>query len=79
MGFLFKKEKKYYWINWIIDIILAIAFIWFSFQVREMMLSCRKSSTVPNFSNFSINQTQTFCKELGCYIDKNISNESIGE
>lgn len=47
-----KKGKKYYILDWIFDLLVAGAFIYLSFQVREMMLQC----VCPTF-NFTLNST----------------------
>jgi hypothetical protein len=71
MGFLFKNKSKHYYINWGFDLLLAAGFIFFSFQVREMMLACKicpatsTNITKMDFSNFGVWNNQTFCTGIG--------------
>jgi hypothetical protein len=65
MGYLADKLKKrgskYYYIDWITDIALAITFIYLSFQVREMMLHCTCPSqyNITNITPILLNNTTT--------------------
>jgi len=55
MGFVMeklkKKNKKFYYLDWFFDILLAIAFIYLSFQVREMALQCQHE-VYPNLTQY---------------------------
>lgn len=71
MGYILDKLKKrggkYYIIDWIFDIILAITFIYLSLQTREYILKCScptynftiikpnlTNVTIPNLTNFTV-------------------------
>jgi hypothetical protein len=56
MGLLieyFKNKSKIYWLSIIFDIILALAFIYLSFQVREYYLKCN-CPTIPIIKEVNI-------------------------
>lgn len=56
-----KKGKKYYWVDWAFDIMLALIFIYLSLQVRDYTLKCScplpPINTSFNLTNFSFNLT----------------------
>lgn len=60
VGYIMEKLKKrggkYYIIDWIISIALMITFIYFSYQVREMMLTCTCPSPF-NITNYTFNNS----------------------